>query len=62
MGYFLDDGTPVDIESVGLPELCGKCRRNSIVQDEIGCNLNRIDQMKEIQQGKVFRCDGFESR
>lgn len=53
-GYFSDDGTPMDISSIKMPELCRKCKKNGIESEEIACNLNRIDQREDVDSGKEF--------
>jgi hypothetical protein len=58
MPYFNDDGTEFDPQQLAKPELCLKCRKNNIQdQDEaILCNLTRADQIGE----ENFQCHGFQ--
>ncbi len=59
-GYFLDNGTEIDPASVPIPLLCMSCLKNNDAKEEIPCMLNRIDQMKEIQNGEMFCCFAYE--
>lgn len=61
-GYCTDDGQVVDPDSIKLPSLCLQCRRNGQPDEEIPCNLNRIDQVKEIENSDEFICGAYESR
>jgi hypothetical protein len=58
MTYYYDDGTEFDPEQIPKPELCLKCRKNSIQDgdEEILCNLNRADQLGE----EMFQCHAFQ--
>jgi len=58
-GYFLDNGTPVDPDSIETPEMSKNCRKNSQPGERMLCNLNRIDQQEEIANAKEFRCEAF---
>ena len=61
-GYYSDDGESIDLNSMTLPDLCSKCRKVDQKEEEMLCNLNRIDQRKEIAAGKKFRCEAFEAK
>jgi hypothetical protein len=55
-GYFNDDGTPINPDLFPKPQLCLGCRKNDDQDEEILCNLNRLDQ-----RGKaVFKCFAYE--
>jgi len=60
-GYYTDSGNQVDPDSIELPELCKSCKKNGVEDEEIPCNLNRIDQQKDMQKGKRFICEAFEN-
>lgn len=57
-GYYLDDGTKVDVESIPVPSLCMSCLKNQ--KKESACNLTRLDQMDEIRGGETFCCFTYE--
>jgi len=57
-GYYLDDGTKVDEESIPVPALCHSCTKNG--KEVVACNINRMDQMDEIQKGELFCCFAYE--
>ncbi len=54
-GYYLDDGTKVDEDSIPIPALCNSCRKDQGVV----CNLTRMDQMDEIRRGEMFCCFAY---
>ena len=58
-GFFTDDGTKVDQNSIPLPPLCPTCQLHE--NEEIACTLTRLDQEEEIQNGEMFCCFGFKS-
>ncbi len=60
-GYYDDDGTLIDMDSIEVPQLCKKCRQKNLVGEEIDCNLNRFDQQEEIKDDKQFICEAFET-
>jgi len=57
-GFFDDDGTRIDVDSLPVPELCSMCKKKEL--GEIGCHLNRFDQCDEIKRGEMFCCFAFE--
>lgn len=59
-GYYLDDGTKVDENSIPVPVLCTSCRKNQ--DGDVVCNLTRMDQMDEIQNGEMFCCFAYEPK
>ena len=61
-GYFNDDGQPVDMKAIEMPELCRKCRKYGAKDEEIICNLNRFDQQGETEIEHDFICGAFESK
>ena len=58
-GLFHDDGTPIDISAIKIPDLCKKCKSFSFDfwEDDLLCNLNRADQ----KDSDTFECGAFEA-
>ena len=54
--YFDDDGTEVDPDMYPKPGLCLICKKNNDSSEELLCNLNRLDQRREID----FKCGAFD--
>ena len=54
-GYYLDNGTKIDEDSIPVPSLCQSCIKNR--KEVVACNLTRMD---EIQKGEMFCCFAFE--
>ncbi len=59
-GYYTDDGQVIDPNSIKLPTLCRQCAKNGQPDEEIPCNLNRIDQAREIEQEQKFICGAYQ--
>jgi hypothetical protein len=59
-GYLSDDGEEIDPASVPTPLLCISCLKNNDANEEVICMLNRMDQMKEVQNGEMFCCFVYE--
>jgi len=57
-GYYLDDGTEVDVDSIPIPKLCNSCIKNH--KDNVPCNLTRMDQVDEIKNEEMFCCFAYE--
>ena len=57
-GYYLDDGTKIDEDSIPVPSLCKSCIKNG--KEVVACNLTRMDQMEDIQKGDLFCCFAYE--
>lgn len=57
-GYYRDDGTKVDIESIPIPPLCLSCLRSQ--GNETACSLTRIDQASGLEHGELFCCFAYE--
>lgn len=57
-GFYNDDGTKIDPESVPIPGLCVICRKYQIDDwdENLLCLMNRYDQRNE----KDFQCGAFE--
>jgi hypothetical protein len=55
-GYFDDDGTPLNPDLIPKPGLCLICGKNLDPNEEILCNLNRLDQRNKDK----FVCYAFE--
>jgi len=43
-GYFDDDGNKLNPDLIPKPDLCLSCTKNEDPNEEILCNLNRLDQ------------------
>jgi len=61
-GYFDDDGTPIDLSQIEIPNLCKNCVKNSIPEEEINCSLNRFDQQDDVESGKDFICGAYKTK
>jgi len=61
-GYYDDDGTPINLDKIKVPDLCKQCSKNEIPENEVLCNLNRFDQSKDIENGKKFICGSFDPK
>lgn len=57
MPYFDDDGNEMDPSSVQMPRMCIMCEKKDDPNEEILCNLNRLDQRGE----STFKCGAFVS-
>lgn len=57
MPYYDDDGNELDPETIATPLMCTMCDKKDDPDEEILCNLNRLDQRDE----KEFRCGAFVS-
>ena len=55
-GYFDDDGNPLNPDFIQKPGLCLVCNKNLDPDEEIICNLNRLDQRNQDK----FICYAFE--
>ena len=53
-GFYRNDGTHVDPDSIPMPALCLSC--SSHEDKEIACTLTRMDQLDEIRNGEMFCC------
>lgn len=58
-GFFDDDGTPVDLNSIPVPNLCIICKsyHNEDQEENLLCLMNRNDQRDEPD----FKCGAFEN-
>ncbi len=57
MPYFDDEGNELDPAKIPLPAMCLMCDKKDDVDEEILCNLNRLDQAGNGQ----FKCGAFVS-
>ncbi len=57
MPYYDDDGNELDPTGIPMPSLCLMCEKYDDHDEEILCNLNRLDQ----KDAKSFRCGAFVS-
>ncbi len=58
--YFDDDGNELNPDLIPKPALCISCAKdnNGDPEEEILCNLNRLDQQDEDE----FRCFAYEPK
>jgi len=58
-GFYNDDGTKIDPESVPVPGLCVICKKHQIDdwEENLLCLMNRNDQRDEPD----FKCGAFET-
>jgi hypothetical protein len=54
--YFNDDGNGLNPVPTPKPDLCISCRKDGIRNEEILCDLTRMDQQGEDE----FICDAYE--
>ncbi len=57
-GYYDDDGEKLNPNLISKPDLCTTCRKDENEDEEMLCNLNRLDQAGE----KEFICYAYESK
>jgi len=57
MRYFHDDGTEFNPNLIPKPSLCATCKKDTMAQQEMLCNLTRTDQRGE----ERFICFAYES-
>ena len=57
MPYYDDDGNELDPASVPMPPMCLMCEKKDDFDEEILCNLNRLEQ----REFKNFKCEAFVS-
>ncbi len=57
MPYYDDDGNELDPTTVPLPRMCLICEKKDDPEEEVLCNLNRLDQRDDA----VFQCGAFVS-
>jgi len=55
-GYFDDDGNQLNPNLIPKPGLCLTCKKDSDPNEEILCNLNRLDQRNQ----DIFVCYAYE--
>jgi hypothetical protein len=53
-----DDGNELNPDLIAKPDLCVSCAKDGDPNEEILCNLNRLDQVDE----DVFKCFAYEPR
>ena len=58
ISFFDDNGEKLDPNLIVKPSLCTTCRKDDNPDQEIFCNLNRLDQKDE----KDFECYAYESK
>ena len=57
MPYYDDDGNELDPASIPVPQMCLMCEKKDDPNEEILCNLNRLDQAGTTH----FKCGAFVS-
>lgn len=57
MPYYDDDGNELDPSTIRMPKMCLLCEKKDLPDEEILCNLTRLDQKDE----PVFQCGAFVS-
>jgi hypothetical protein len=55
---FNDDGNEVNPDLIPKPSLCISCKKDGLRDEEILCNLNRMDQ----QGDNEFICGAYEPK
>ena len=58
MGYYNDDGSKFNPDLYPLPNLCMSCAKKDDPNEEIVCNMTRMDQLGETD----FRCFAYEKK
>ena len=56
--YFDDDGNEINPDLVSKPPLCISCAKDEDPNQEMLCNLNRLDQQGEGD----FKCEAYEPK
>jgi len=56
--YFFDDGTEYNPDLYPKPNLCLICEKDNDPNEEMLCNLNRMDQYGN----KNFKCFAFQKK
>lgn len=57
MPYYDDDGNEIDPATIPMPGMCLMCDKRGDPDEEILCNLTRLDQMNK----REFKCEAFSS-
>lgn len=57
-GYYDDDGNKINPDLIPKPGLCLICKLDDDPNEEILCNLNRLDQMDECK----FKCGAYQPK
>jgi hypothetical protein len=57
-GYYDDDGNKLDPNLIPKPSLCASCANDEDPEEEILCNLNRLDQHGEAD----FECGAYKPK
>ena len=57
MPYYDDDGNELDPSILPIPRMCLMCDKKDEPEEEILCNLNRLDQRGK----RPFKCAAFVS-
>lgn len=56
--YYDDDGNELNPDLITKPSLCILCAKDDDPDEEILCNLNRLDQQCEVD----FKCGAYEPK
>ena len=54
--FFDDDGTEVNPDLLPKPAICVSCRKDGLPDEEILCDLTRMDQRDQAD----FHCEAYE--
>lgn len=57
-GYFNDDGTELNPDLYPKPQLCLSCKKDDDPDEDVLCNLNRLDQLDEPE----FKCFAYKNK
>ena len=57
MAYYDDDGNELDPTTIPIPAMCLICEKKDDPNEEVLCNLNRLDQRND----RTFKCGAFVS-
>ncbi|MBX7054081.1 MAG: hypothetical protein K1X36_03920 [Pyrinomonadaceae bacterium] len=57
MPFYDDGGNELDPKGIPMPKMCLMCEKLNDADEEILCDLNRLDQRNERQ----FKCGAFVS-
>ncbi len=57
MPYYDDYGNELDPRTITMPKMCLMCEKNGDPDEEILCDLNRLNQRDE----EHFKCGAFAS-
>jgi hypothetical protein len=56
--FYNDDGTEVNPDLIPKPSLCITCKKDELRDEEMLCDLTRMDQQGEDE----FKCEAYEPK